>query len=309
MSCCSYRGRFAPSPTGPLHFGSLLSALGSYLQARSRGGAWLLRMEDLDRPRCMPGAADAILRALEVHGLEWDGPVWYQSERDAAYAEALEQLRAQGDAYPCACSRKEVQDAAQRQGLPGGVYPGLCRAGLPTGRPARAWRLRVPSRTLHFRDGLRGEQSQDLGREVGDFVIRRADGLFAYQLAVVVDDAAQGISEIVRGSDLLDSTPRQIYLQQRLRFPTPMYIHLPLALNTQGQKLSKQTFAPALSLRHPQAALFAALRFLGQNPPDSLRAADVSELLTWATAHWNLAKVPGTDQSVGENNGYNTAVL
>ncbi len=223
----SYRGRFAPSPTGLLHAGSLTTAVGSYLQARSQGGEWLLRIEDLDPPREMPGASAAILRTLEAFGFAWDGPVVRQSQRLDAYQQALDQLIAQQRAYPCACTRREIA-LAGHPGLDGVVYPGTCRAGLPAGRHGRAWRLRVPAGRICFEDGLHGRIEQDVSACVGDYVLKRADGLFAYQLAVVVDDAWQGVNAVVRGADLLDSTTRQIVLQQALGVPTPSYMHLPV---------------------------------------------------------------------------------
>ena len=226
-----YRGRFAPSPTGPLHFGSLVAAVGSYLDARAQGGEWLLRMEDVDTPRNVPGAAEHILATLEAFGFEWDGPVLWQSQRLAAYAEALAQLQAAGLAYGCACSRKEIADSASQTASPattratiqaaidgGLIYPGTCRHGLPAGRSARAWRLRVNDEAIAFTDRVQGWAAQCLARDVGDFVLHRADGLFAYQLAVTVDDDFQGISDIVRGADLLASTPRQIWLRRWYNF-------------------------------------------------------------------------------------------
>ncbi|MDX9952048.1 MAG: tRNA glutamyl-Q(34) synthetase GluQRS, partial [Methylophilaceae bacterium] len=240
-----YRGRFAPSPTGPLHFGSLVAALASYLEARQQQGEWLLRMEDLDTPRNMPGAADAILRSLEAFGFEWDGPVVYQSERHDLYAAALARLQEDGLVYPCGCTRKEIADSAIH-GIEGAIYPGTCRSGLPPGKTARAWRIRAENRTIGFDDAIQGHVAQNLARDIGDFVLKRADGFYAYQLAVVVDDADQGITHVVRGADLLDSTPRQIYLQQVLGLPAMHYAHIPVVLNAQGEKLSKQTQAAAV---------------------------------------------------------------
>jgi glutamyl-Q tRNA(Asp) synthetase len=279
------RGRFAPSPTGPLHFGSLVAAVASFLDARARGGEWLVRMEDLDPPREVSGAADEILRALDAFGLEWDGTVVYQSKRHELYAAALEHLIARRLAYPCACTRREIADSTLR-GIDGPVYPGTCREGIIAGRTPRAWRVRVSDIRIELNDELQGVATQELAREVGDFVLRRADGLFAYQLAVVVDDAAQGITRVVRGADLIDSTQRQIMLQRMLGLPTPAYLHVPVAVNSAGDKLSKQTLARALDLRTPAAGLVAALRFLDQNPPQSLLAASVHEILSWAKAHW-----------------------
>lgn len=288
-----YRGRFAPSPTGPLHFGSLVAAVGSYLDARTQGGQWLVRMEDVDTPRNVAGAADDILRTLELFGFEWDGPVLYQSQRGEAYAAALSALVQAGQAYGCACSRKEIAEAASRPAVDGGlVYPGACRAGLPSGRSPRAWRLRVPDAELPFTDRLQGLVSQQLERDVGDFVLRRADGLFAYQLAVAVDDDFQQISNIVRGADLLASTPRQIWLQRCLGFSTPTYAHLPVATNRAGEKLSKQTRATPLRGERAAAELLAALHFLGQPAPAQLAAAPLAEVWSWARENWSFAAIP-----------------
>ena len=299
MNRPNYRGRFAPSPTGPLHFGSLVAAVGSCLDARAHGGAWLVRMEDVDTERNVPGAADAILRTLEACGFEWDGAVLYQSRRGEAYAAALERLRAEGLAYGCACSRREIADSAGGLAVDGGlVYPGTCRAGLPPGRAARAWRLRVPDAEVGFDDRLQGRLAQVLARDVGDFVLRRADGPFAYQLAVAVDDEFQGISDVVRGADLIASTPRQIWLQRCLGYATPRYAHLPVATNAAGEKLSKQTRAPALVPGHEAADLVAALRFLGQPVPAELAEARAAEVWAWAFANWSFAAVPRVAGSV-----------
>ena len=281
-----YRGRFAPSPTGPLHFGSLVAAVGSFLDARAAGGEWLVRIEDLDPPREVPGAADAILRSLEALGLHWDGEVLYQSRRAGYYQEALQRLDREGLIYPCACTRREVRE----QGADGAVYPGTCRNGLPPGRAPRTLRVRVDGARIAFTDRLLGGFEQDLAREVGDFVLRRADGLAAYQLAVVVDDAAQGIDQVVRGSDLLDSTARQIHLQRLLGLPTPAYLHLPVATHPDGSKLSKQTFAPAIDAREGAALVRRVLTFLGQPLPDE--ALDLDELWCWSAARWDPARIP-----------------
>ncbi|HUW49597.1 MAG TPA: tRNA glutamyl-Q(34) synthetase GluQRS [Sulfuricella sp.] len=287
----TYRGRFAPSPTGPLHFGSLVAAVGAFLEARSRGGEWLVRMEDLDLPRVVAGSADDILRTLEAFGLYWDGTVMFQSARNEAYRAALAELEKIGAAYPCACTRKEIVDSAIG-GIDGPVYPGTCRGGLLSGREGRAVRVRTDSGSVGFDDGLQGHISQILATEVGDFVVRRADGLFAYQLAVVVDDAEQAISHIVRGADLLDSTPRQIYLQRLLGLPTPAYLHLPVAVNERGEKLSKQTLAPVVRQDDRVAQLYEALVFLGQLPPAELKDADVEAFWKWAVAHWRAELLP-----------------
>jgi glutamyl-Q tRNA(Asp) synthetase len=260
-----YRGRFAPSPTGPLHAGSLVAALGSWLDARAHDGTWLLRIEDIDPPREAPGATGDILATLAACGLEPDEAVLRQSERASAYAEALQRLLEAGLAYGCACSRSDAEQAARAAGLPAGMYAGTCRAGTGA-RPARSVRLRVPDPPddmIDFVDRAAGHCAQPLAREVGDFVLRRADGLWAYQLAVVVDDAAQGITDVVRGADLLDNTPRQIWLQRCLGLPTPRYLHLPLVTNAQGEKLSKQTGAPAIDRDDVLGELERAWRHLG----------------------------------------------
>ena len=295
LPASAYRGRFAPSPTGLLHAGSLTTAVGSYLHARSQGGQWLLRIEDLDPPREMPGAADAILRTLEALGFAWDGEVVWQSRRLAAYQQALDALIASGQAYPCACTRREIA-LAGHPGVDGVVYPGTCRAGLAPGKSGRAWRLRTPEGEVEFQDGHYGVQRQNVAREVGDYVLKRADGLFAYQLAVVVDDAWQGVSDVVRGADLLDSTARQIVLQAALGAPTPRYTHLPLLVNAAGEKLSKQTLAPAI--RPDQAAdeLRLALTRLNHAPPADCQGLD--ELWSWALAHWSLARAPAAPVAV-----------
>ena len=263
----TYRGRFAPSPTGPLHFGSLVSALASWLDARAQRGAWLVRVEDIDGPRTVPGAAEDILATLERFGMHADEtPVW-QSRRMTRYQEALEQLKTTGLVYPCGCTRKEIADSllhahARNTTL---AYPGTCRTGLH-GKPARAWRLRVPdgeAAVITFDDRWQGPQTQNLATEVGDFVLRRADDQWAYQLAVVVDDADAGITHIVRGADLLDSTARQIYLQRCLGLATPEYLHVPVVINEHGEKLSKQNGATALDNDKPLDALSAAARHLG----------------------------------------------
>ncbi len=286
MATAGYRGRFAPTPSGPLHFGSLVAALGSWLDARAQSGEWSLRIEDVDTPRVVPGAADTILRALEAFGLTWDGPVMWQSRRGESYRAALDRLQRAGLLYGCACSRKDLA-ARARRGVDGPVYPGTCRArGL---RAGLAWRLRVPQRRVLFQDRLLGRVGCDVARECGDFVLRRADGIHTYQLAVVVDDAAQGITHVVRGADLLVSTPRQIVLQQALDVPTPAYLHLPVVLDASGDKLSKQTGAPPLDPLRPLPALRAAARFLGLGDP---AGDDVGDLLAQALARWNPERLP-----------------
>jgi glutamyl-Q tRNA(Asp) synthetase len=278
----AYVGRFAPSPTGPLHFGSLLAALASWLDCRRAGGRWMLRMEDLDRPRVMPGAAGAILLQLEALGLAWDGPVVYQSARREMYEESLRRLA--GHTYPCACSRKELEDSALA--IDGSrIYPGTCRAGLPAGKASRAVRIRTNADPIQFTDRVQGQIEQSVEREVGDFVLLRADGIFSYQLAVVVDDAAQGVTDVVRGADLLESTARQIHLQRLLGVPTPRYLHVPVATNAAGEKLSKQTGASGAG----RGDVPKALRLLGMQIPQGMAGP---ELLDWASKHWDPARVP-----------------
>ena len=256
-----YVGRFAPSPTGALHFGSLVAALASWLDARAAGGRWLVRIEDLDTPRRQAGAAEHILRTLGELGLAWDGSVEYQSRRLALYREALGRL--EDRTYWCGCTRREVADSSLGLAADGAqIYPGTCRSGIAPGKTPRAMRLRVAGESVGFSDRVQGEQRQDLGREVGDFVLYRADGLFAYQLAVVVDDAEQGVTDVVRGADLLDSTARQIHLQRLLGYATPRYLHIPAAVNSAGEKLSKQTGAGAVAAGRD--SLRRALAFLGQ---------------------------------------------
>lgn len=249
-------------------------------------------MEDLDVPRTSPGADDDILRTLEALGLGWDGAVLRQSARTDAYRSTLADLERLGALYPCACTRREISDSAIA-GIDGGlVYPGTCRAGLPPGRAARATRVRVGDATIDFDDAVQGRVSQQLARDVGDFVLLRADGLFAYQLAVVVDDAAQRITDVVRGADLLDSTPRQIFLQRLLRLPTPRYLHLPVATNARGEKLSKQTAAPAIDAARPGPALVRALEFLGQPVDPGIERAGAAEIVANATARWDRSRIP-----------------
>ena len=362
-----YRGRFAPSPTGPLHFGSLAAAVGSYLDAKHHHGIWLVRMEDLDTPRCVPGAADDILHTLEAFGLHWDDEVgralpavektmsgkarptvMHQSQRTDAYEQALQRLHALRAIYQCACTRREIADSAL-QGIDGQIYPGTCRNGIPAGREGRAWRVRTdrlptvrpelvegqggfdklsPNGIIEFVDALQGGHpdtvrvsgecgrgvpaaapangcfavtcrsriTQHLESDIGDFVVKRADGLFAYQLAVVVDDAFQGITHVVRGADLLHSTPRQIYLQRLLGFATPAYMHLPIAVNAQGEKLSKQTLAPAIAADDAVATLISVLEFLQQQPPAELRQGGEEEGLGGAGENWQPEKMKGCRQ-------------
>jgi len=297
-------GRFAPSPTGPLHLGSLVAALGSYLFARSAGGRWLLRMDDLDTPRVVPGVADDMLRTLEILGFHWDGePVW-QSRRGDAYAEALqrlERLERLGLIYPCGCSRGEIARIAT---APHGTaeeiaYPGTCRDGLSPGKEHRSLRIRVPDEPISFSDGIAGYVEQSLAEVCGDFVIRRADGLFAYHLATVVDDAAAGVNQVVRGADLLTSTPRQIYLQRLLGMGQPDYFHLPLVTGPHGGKLSKRDSAVSLAsgrdlCREGGGLIMQALQFLGQPLPDLPASAPAAEILAAAASGFSVSSIPAT---------------
>jgi glutamyl-Q tRNA(Asp) synthetase len=266
-SATSYIGRFAPSPTGPLHAGSLVAAMASYLDARAHHGQWLLRVEDIDEARTVPGSDEAIMHCLEAYGMQYDGEVVWQSRRKDLYQDALQRLGQQ--VYACGCSRREIADSQVGIASDGAaVYPGTCRNGLATGKTARAFRLRVPDaadpgQMIAFEDRWAGKVTQQLASQVGDFVLRRADGFWAYQLAVVVDDAEQNVTHVVRGADLLDSTARQIYLQRLLCLPTPRYLHVPVVSNAVGEKLSKQTGAQALDPREPEPALLAAAGFLG----------------------------------------------
>lgn len=282
-----YIGRFAPSPTGPLHIGSLVAAMASYLDARSHHGHWLVRIEDIDEARAMPSAAEAILHTLEAFGMHWDCEVIWQSQRKARYQAAFERLSAH--VYPCGCTRKEIADS-QLHIAPDGaaVYPGICRKGLAQGKSARAYRLRVPeagdaSCRIQFNDRWAGLQEQDLATAVGDFVLKRADSFWAYQLAVVVDDAEQGITHVVRGADLLDSTARQIYLQRLLEFSTPSYLHVPVVRNAQGEKLSKQTGAQSLDAGRPLPLLMEAAQFMGL---EIIGVSSLNEFWVQATEAW-----------------------
>jgi glutamyl-Q tRNA(Asp) synthetase len=312
-----YTGRFAPSPTGPLHAGSLVAALASWLDARAHGGRWLVRIEDIDTPRCRPGLGNTILAQLARCGMVADAPPFWQSTRGDAYRQALDRLIATGWAYGCACSRREVDDALRAIGMAGGadgerIYPGTCRNGTQ-GRPARATRVRchrqldaarppgepaaaLPDPFIRWHDRRLGAQQQDLAREVGDFVVHRADGLWAYQLAVVVDDAAQGVTDIVRGEDLADNTARQIHLQALLGLPRPRYLHTPLVLAADGRKLSKQNGASALALDDPLVELQHAGKALGL---PAIAADSVDTWLRAALAHWSCSHGPGSPMAAG----------
>lgn len=297
-------GRFAPSPSGPLHAGSVVAALGSWLDARAQDGRWLLRIEDIDPPRVEAGAIRRIQQQLRFLGLHWDAPPWYQSARTDRYQAAFKRLHAQGRLFGCACTRREIALAWQQAAIIKNSslsadetpYPGTCRNGLPAGRSARAWRFRITDGPIHFEDRWLGPQQQYPAHNCGDFVLRRADGIWAYQLAVVVDDAEAGITDIVRGADLLGSTGRQIQLQQALGYPTPRYLHLPLLIGANGQKLSKQNAAPAIDDSgriEPADILDEAASFLGLRPPQS---RDTARWLAAATEQWRerFVKKSGT---------------
>lgn len=284
-----YRGRFAPSPTGPLHLGSMFTALASFLQARFRGGHWHVRIDDLDTPRCLPGAADGILRTLERFGLLWDGKVTRQSRMREAYEAAIKDLDQNGLLYPCSCSRKSLAEL-------GPVYPGRCRHGFVDRSLPHALRVRVGDHSITFYDRLQGRQTHNLAYSCGDFIVRRRDRIHAYQLAVVIDDARLGVSEVLRGCDLLDSTPRQIHLQRLLGLREPAYSHIPILVDDAGQKLSKQTGAPAVENAEPGPLLHRLLHRLGQDPPQELQRAPAAEILSWAIAHWDPGRLSGRRQ-------------
>ena len=281
-------GRFAPTPSGSPHFGTMLAAIASYLHARANGAQWLVRVEDLDPPREVPGAADQMLRCLEAFGLEWDGEEMYQSQRFDAYQAATDQLLVEGAAFNCACSKRDLIDA--KRGAEGIIYPGTCRDGLPIGRQAHSVRARIDEAKVSFDDLVQGNISQNLATEIGDFIIKRGDGYFAYQLAVVVDDAAQGITQVVRGADLLGSTPRQIHLQNLLGLPTPEYLHIPIVLDSLGRKLSKSEDAEAIDPTNPASCWRQALDVLGQQAPSDLDT--VAEYRDWAIKNWQPSNIP-----------------
>ncbi len=280
----TYIGRFAPSPTGPVHFGTLLATVGSYLQAKANSGDWLVRMEDVDTTRRVEGADTDILKTLEAFGFEWQGDVLYQSQRTELYQQALDSLLSQKLVFPCTCSRKQLAGLA--------VYPGTCRQRSMPEQNEHALRLCTEAVTIRFNDIIMGEQQQALASECGDFIIKRRDGLFAYQLAVVVDDALQGVTEIVRGADLLDSTARQIYLQQKLGYPTPQYAHLPLAVDAHGNKISKSEGASRVDINDREKLLVRALDFLGQQPPSELAGSSLEDIWLWSLTHWDIGRVP-----------------
>ncbi len=284
MSQPFYIGRFAPSPSGPLHFGSLVAALASYLDARTHDGKWLVRMEDIDPPRESPEAATVILKALEAYRMYWDGDVLYQSSRSRAYQNVLDKLLGERQLYPCTCTRKDLS------GL-NGVYPGYCRERTILPEEPHSLRLKCPKKSIRFHDLIQGLKTFEL-QAIGDFILKRKDNLFSYQLAVSIDDAYQKITHVVRGYDLIDSTPRQIYLQNILGFPHPQYSHFPVITQAEGGKLSKQNRAPAIPLDEPRPLLLKALKALGLVPETDLSGNSVDEILQWAIAHWQLKTVP-----------------
>ena len=290
-----YRGRFAPTPTGPLHFGSLIAAVASYCQARSLQGDWLVRIEDVDEIRTVPGSADDILRTLDNYGFQWQGDVLYQSHRKPAYEETLQQLLTKDLIYRCVCSRKELQEQAELGEL-GIIYPGLCANKQHTENIESAIRIRTQNQHIEFEDQIMGKYGHNLKQDLGDFIVRRRDGLFAYQLAVVIDDEFQQITDVVRGIDLLNSTPRQIYLQQQLDYNTPTYAHLPIAIDANGNKLGKQTGASTIDSGKPVAALVKAMNFLGQQTEPGLENASLNTFWQWAIEYWDISKIPRTEK-------------
>lgn len=290
----SYIGRFAPSPTGPLHFGSLVAALASYLDAKANHGKWMLRMEDLDKPREVTGAADQILHTLTSFGFEWDGAIIYQSQQIDHYEAVLTDLKKQGYIYPCTCSRKAIAEVATNKGIEGFLYPKTCLKKPVIAEKTAAWRIHASDCVIGFEDAVQGHTQHALMHDIGDFILKRADGIFAYQLAVVIDDAISNITHIVRGADLLDSTTRQIYLQQLLQYQTPNYMHIPLATNIDGQKLSKQTLADALDTQQASQYLWLAANFLNQDPPTTLKNESLNMFWQWAISNWQATAIPKT---------------
>lgn len=287
-----YIGRFAPSPTGSVHFGTLIAAVGSYLQAKKNNGNWLIRMEDVDVTRKVDGSDTEILNTLEAFGFEWHGEVIYQSKQTEYYENALEKLINQSLVFPCTCSRKQLTKTDSD------VYPGICRDRKLPEKNEHALRLSARNITTDFDDAVMGAQSQNIAQQCGDFIIKRRDGLFAYQLAVVVDDALQNITEIVRGADLLELTPRQIYLQQLLGYPTPAYCHMPLAVDTDGNKISKSEGATEVDIKNREKLMCSVLEFLGQNPPADLSGSSINDIWKWATDNWNINQVPTVKKQV-----------
>ncbi len=281
-SATNYKGRFAPSPTGSVHYGTLVSAVGSYLQAKKNNGEWIIRIEDVDTTRKVKGSDTEILKTLDAFGFQWQGEVVYQSQRTEHYQHALDQLISQSLIFPCLCSRKQLAKTDNA------IYPGFCRSRLLPEVKPHALRIRAGDINITFNDHVMNRQIQNIKRECGDFIVKRRDGLFAYQLAVVVDDALQNITEVVRGADLLGSTNRQIYLQQKLDYPTPQYCHLPLAIDNDGNKISKSAGTAAVDIRHKEILLVSVLNFLGQSTPTDLKNSTLDDIWTWAIQNWNI---------------------
>ena len=290
-----YKDRFAPSPTGPVHFGTLVAAVGSYLQAKTNNGEWLIRIEDVDITRKVEGADVDILHTLEAFGFEWHGQIIYQSSQNEYYQQALEQLISQNLVFPCLCTRKQLAIINSSK-MNRSMYPGTCRHRQLPQKSQHALRLLAKNKTIYFDDAVMGKQSENIKKQCGDIIIKRRDGLFAYQLAVVVDDARQGICEIVRGADLLDSTARQIYLQKVLGYSTPTYCHLPLAVDADGKKISKSDGATKVSIKNREKQLCSILEFLGQNPPADLSDSTINDIWSWAAQHWDIHQVPSKEK-------------
>lgn len=286
MPSDNYKGRFAPSPTGPVHYGTLVAAVGSYLQARKNNGEWFVRMDDVDTLRIVDGADSDILHTLDHFGFKWDGEVTYQTQQVDSYQQALEKLVSQSLVFPCTCSRKILAKTDSK------IYPGTCRHRALAENEEHALRILSQNFDIKFDDVVMGKQSQNIERQCGDFIIKRRDGLFAYQLAIVVDDAIQGITEVVRGADLLDSTPRQIYLQRLLNYPTPRYCHLPLAIDDLGNKISKSGGAAKVETNDREKLLISSLNFLGQKALDDLVKSNINDIWSWAIKNWNVKYVP-----------------
>ena len=282
----TYKGRFAPSPTGAVHYGTLVAAVGSYLQAKKNNGEWIIRMEDVDTTRRVKGSDVNILKTLEAFGFQWQGEIVYQSQRTDHYLYALEQLVEQSLIFPCLCSRKQLTK------IDTSIYPGTCRSRLLPETEQHALRIKADEINITFNDCVMGKQIQNIKYECGDFIIKRRDRLFAYQLAVVVDDALQGITEVVRGADLLSSTNRQIYLQQQLHYATPLYCHLPLAVDKNGNKISKSVGAASVDIRHKEKQLISVLNFLGQPTPNDLEKSALDDIWKWAIRHWDIRFIP-----------------